>query len=78
MNTVASSEQFPLQPESEFKLLKITFFSIGTLRGHPNLCVIKVLKVLKADLIQSINILSYIIKKSKIYPIIGLIAPYLI
>lgn len=37
MNTVASSEQFPLQPESEFKLLKITFFSIGTLRGHPNL-----------------------------------------
>lgn len=26
MNTVASSEQFPLQPESEFKLLKITFF----------------------------------------------------
>lgn len=37
MNTVASSEQFPLQPESEFKLLKITFFSIGTLRGLPNL-----------------------------------------
>lgn len=77
MNTVASSEQFPLQPESEFKLLKITFFFNWhiTWTSESNQCVIKVLtvlKVLKADLIQSINFLSYVIKKSEIYPIIAL------
>lgn len=38
MNTVASSEQFPLQPyPNQNSTFKNNFFSIGTLRGHPNL-----------------------------------------